>query len=219
MMFTSGLLGGVGHCVGMCGPIVSAYSVMIGTNRGVAPHILFSLGRISTYSMMGGASGFFAGSFLLVSESMYDIQNTVKTITAVLIICMGTSIIVLPHVINVIEKKISLLPVITRFFSFFKGASLTTGAFYPVGILCGFMPCGLVYTGLITAARVSMGSENHLIKSILAGIGLMFVFGVGTSVALVLFGKISAFITKKAKLLMYNVSAFVMIIMGIIILT
>lgn len=50
-----GLLGSLGHCVGMCGPV----SVLIGRGRALSRGqlALAHLGRLSTYALLGAAAG------------------------------------------------------------------------------------------------------------------------------------------------------------------
>jgi hypothetical protein len=73
MIFLSGLLGSFGHCIGMCGPLVATYSVRT-TLRGLGPQVFYNLGRITTYSVLGGAMGL-TGSFAGVVRSIERFQN------------------------------------------------------------------------------------------------------------------------------------------------
>ena len=59
-------LGSFGHCIGMCGGIVLAYSTIkiepksSKVSKSVA-HLLYSSGRVFTYSTLGAVFGFLGG--------------------------------------------------------------------------------------------------------------------------------------------------------------
>src|SRR5512145_1171501 len=88
LLFASGLAGGVGHCVGMCGPLVAAFSINRAEGGRLRPQILYHLGRLTTYSVLGGIAGF-AGSFLDVAAAVAPYQRAVLTATGVLIALAG----------------------------------------------------------------------------------------------------------------------------------
>jgi hypothetical protein len=94
---------------------------------------------------------------------------------------------------------------------------LPSGAFYPMGLATGLIPCGLVYTALITAARAAMEAPNPLMGG-LKGMLMMFLFGLGTLPALVMFAKIVNVISIKMRSRLYKLAAVVMIAMGIVFL-
>ena len=67
-MLLAGLAGGFGHCISMCGPLVAALSV--GEPRqGFLHHLLYNLGRVTTYSILGAIVGL-SGSFLVLTASI-----------------------------------------------------------------------------------------------------------------------------------------------------
>src|SRR5512139_2056079 len=88
LLFASGLLGGIGHCAGMCGPLVAAFSFNRAECGGIRPHLLYHLGRVTTYSMAGGVAGF-TGSFLDVAAVIAPYQRAVLTATGILIALAG----------------------------------------------------------------------------------------------------------------------------------
>jgi sulfite exporter TauE/SafE len=83
----SGLLGGFGHCIGMCGPVVIAYTSNL-RERKYIPHFLYNLGRITTYSIIGGIMGL-TGSFVGVTQFIEGFQNIVMVFIGALMVIMG----------------------------------------------------------------------------------------------------------------------------------
>jgi uncharacterized protein len=72
------------------------------------------------------------------------------------------------------------------------------GAYYPMGIVLGFLPCGLTYTALLAAARADMEAP-HPFAGMLQGALMMMLFGTGTSPALILVGKVVNTISGKTR--------------------
>ena len=69
VLLTTGLLTGLSHCVGMCGPLVGAFAVRRRAERRElsTPLVLFQLGRLTTYLLLGailGTTGYFLASFI-----------------------------------------------------------------------------------------------------------------------------------------------------------
>ena len=79
----------------------------------------------------------------------------------------------------------------------------------------GFLPCGLVYTALIAAARHGMEADNH-IAGMMSGAVLMLVFGLGTVPPLLILGKVIHIVGIRMRARLYMVSAVIMMVMGVI---
>ncbi len=218
LMFTSGILGGFGHCVGMCGPVVATYS--LGLGRGIAPHLLYNLGRILTYGILGGIVGM-TGSFVGVVGPIERFQKIALGIVGIAMVIMALSIggwMPLVRSRGRSEEAGGRNAPISRFISGvvkFISGTRTVGSYFPMGLILGFIPCGLLYTALIAAAGEGVGARNH-VEGFLRGMALLLLFGVGTSPALLLLGRI---VSMKAALIrgrLYKASAAVMIVMGIL---
>ena len=212
-MLTSGLLGGFGHCLGMCGPVVSSCSMAI-KNKKLIPHILYHLGRISTYAFLGGIVGM-TGSFLGVAGHLYGIQKYIMMFAGISIILMGIGLAGWIPIMKYIENQGTLLAGILNKFREITSGNLKNASFYSSGVLLGFIPCGLVYTALLSTASAGMESGSHFI-GLLNGILLMSLFGIGTMPAMLLLGKIVSTINIKMRATLYRLSAIVMIMIGII---
>ena len=180
-MLGSGLLGGFGHCMGMCGPLVATYSLAL-EYRSIAPHLLYNLGRITTYAILGGLIGL-SGSFAGVVRSIERFQSITLAFTGTVMIIMALSVggwmPVLKSGGQQAERKEntgSAIRFLSRAVTLIAGTR-STGAYFPIGLVLGFLPCGLLYTALIGAAAAGMEAKDH-IEGLLRGMLLLFLFGV-----------------------------------------
>ena len=171
--FTAGLFGSI-HCAGMCGGIASALGMSVkvetDTDSRIFPALFFQLGRISSYCVAGYIAGSL-GDVLTQSEVIKDIAAYLRIFSALFIVSIGLYIAGVFPYLTVIEKmgvpvwkKISplskhLLPV-----KYLHQA-------YGLGILWGWLPCGLTYSILLWSVAAGTGMEGAL---------LMLVFGIGT---------------------------------------
>jgi sulfite exporter TauE/SafE len=165
--FLIGLAGGV-HCVAMCGGIVAALNL-----RGPRPlgHQLASnLGRIASYVAAGALAGG-AGGVALLYEGLLPVRvvllvaaNAIVILLGLYLAGVGTSVLALERAGRVVWRVLSRAAGRLT-------AGETAGRAVAVGILWGWIPCGLVYTALATAL-VSGGA--------LPGAAVMAAFGLGT---------------------------------------
>lgn len=163
--FVVGLLGSF-HCVGMCGPIVLALPGRNKeTSRLLVTRLLYNLGRTFTYMILGAIVGLLGKSLALTFSQQW------------LSIGMGVLILLLLFVPKKISHKINVLKPIQKittalkkqFAYFFQQKSYLS--FFIIGVLNGFLPCGLVYIALMGA--IAMGEWT-------TAIFYMGLFGLGT---------------------------------------
>lgn len=190
--FIIGLLGGT-HCIGMCGGITSALSMAIPTGKGYQKRLLFTLlsynvGRISSYSFAGLVIGSF--SWLLADQSIYLFLG-LRTLAAILLILMGIYIAGWGNGLRLIEKAggklwAKIQPISKRVLPVksLKHAVL-------LGIIWGWLPCGLVYSTLVWSSM----ADNPLNSA-----ALMMAFGLGTLPAILTTGLLA----EKASSLLKN---------------
>ncbi len=178
-VFMVGLLGSV-HCVGMCGGIVSAFSALPAASRpfpvalvvqrpadGAARALAYNTGRIASYMVAGamaGVSGMQAGGYwlanlMLVALGLY-LMNAWNGLTRLEVLGRG----LWRHAQPLIK---SLMP----YDSQLKMLAL--------GGLWGWLPCGMVYSVLLTAM---------LTGSAAGGAAVMLAFGLGTLPVLLAMG-------------------------------
>ncbi len=211
LLFASGLAGGVGHCIGMCGPVVAAFSFNRARGGVIRPQLLYHLGRLTTYSMIGGVAGF-TGSFLDVAAVVAPYQRWVLTGTGALIALAGLALggwlpraaAARPDRPGLLGKACGLL-----------AGDGTAGAHFPLGLVLGFLPCGLVYAALLAAAREGMeaGSRGG---GFLRGFLVMALFGAGTVPALLVVAKASGALSARARARLGRLSAALVAVAGAI---
>ena len=186
LLFGSGLLGGAGHCVGMCGPLVGGFALCLPDSRATVPHLLYNLGRVTTYAAAGGVVGL-SGSFVRFAGAFAPFQQYLLFATGVLIALMGLSVGGwLPGGARTLEAG-TLPGAVSRVLRRAAEAG-GTGAAFPLGLATGLLPCGLVYTALLSAARAGMEGTSP-VEGFFRGFLAMAAFGAGTVPALFLFGK------------------------------
>lgn len=180
-VFLIGLLGGT-HCVGMCGGIVSALSVQVVRQPGKAQdwslHLAYNLGRITSYSVAGAALGAL-GSLGLLLNNVLPVQMFLYVAANLMLVALGLYLTGLTGTLAFTERMGQALWMrIQPYTARYLPARSARQAF-PLGLLWGFLPCGMVYSVLSTAL---------LTGSALRGAALMLAFGLGTLPNLMLAG-------------------------------
>lgn len=163
--FTIGLLGSL-HCIGMCGPIALALPYQGQSRWQAAVNVLlYNLGRIGTYSLLGLFIGILGRGLFLAGFQTY--------------ISIGIGVLLLAVAlfsIN-IEARLLRLPFLTKLNDWVKrrlASQLSrhgSSSLFLIGMLNGLLPCGLVYMAI--AGAVAAGS-------VAGGLVYMALFGAGT---------------------------------------
>jgi uncharacterized protein len=174
-IITIAILGSFGHCVGMCGGIVIAYSstkVQGNWNKSkqTLSHILYSFGRVITYTILGAIFGFLGSvtTFNSTANGLFLI------FTGLIMLLVGLSLLGKLKFLTLIEHSVSKQVWYQKSFKRLI-ASNSLSSFYWLGMLNGLLPCGFVYFFAITAA--SSGSALY-------GALVMLIFGLSTIPAL-----------------------------------
>ncbi|NTV09965.1 MAG: sulfite exporter TauE/SafE family protein, partial [Zoogloea sp.] len=150
-VFLIGLLGGT-HCVGMCGGIVGALMANLpGQARTMWPlHLAYNLGRVSGYAIAGAAMGAIGSAGMLLNDVL-PVQLTLYVIANLMLVALGLYLTGFTRALALVERQGHKLwsriqPLTRRFLP-----ARTVAQAYPLGLLWGFLPCGLVYSVLATA--------------------------------------------------------------------
>jgi uncharacterized protein len=209
---TTGFIVGFGHCIGMCGPVVISFSLNLKTKKVMTPNLLYHVGRISTYAILGGVMGA-TGAFTRITAGIGGLQKGVMIFAGLVIVVMGLGMsgwVPLGRIFGNYYRSEGLM---VRSFRKLSGTR-STAAFLPLGLILGLLPCGPVYTALISAARLGMEIQNTF-KASLAGMGLMTVFGVGTIPSLLMVARLAGMDWLKSREMIYKLGSVLMIGVGI----
>lgn len=208
----TGLTIGFGHCIGMCGPLVIAFSVSRKVKAFYVPHLLYHCGRTVTYMVMGAVMGA-TGSFTIVAANIAALQKGAMFITGAVIVAMGLAMGGWIPQTKIFAFNSSPAGTFGRLF---KRMTQTRSVlmYLPMGLILGLLPCGPVYTALLGVARAGMESTDMLNGSI-TGASLMLAFGAGTIPALFLVAKLADMGWLKYREKIYKAGAILMIGVGL----
>lgn len=203
--FVEPLVGGFltsAHCIGMCGGFAAAIGATeLPFRVSFARQIIYSIGRIFTYSFLGACGGT-VGLYLSQFQSpLVSTQKVFSLMAGVFMIVIGLSVLGVLRFQWLGKGGSGLFaPLFARFMS----ARGWTG-FFLAGLATGFLPCGLVYSFL--AKAVSTGD-------MVAGTLTMTAFGIGTVPAMVAIGCGSSLLGHAARRRIYQIAACFVILLG-----
>ncbi len=208
LAFVTALLGS-GHCLGMCGPLVAALSLSSPELRaprvGVAFHLLYSAGRIVTYTAIGGLVGWF-GSALAYTQNLVVVTAVALILSDLFIIVVGLATAGALSRLNVMGLNFpaptALITALVTRLAVLPPALRAL----PVGLLMGFLPCGFLYAMFIAAAQSA---------DALTGAVTMLAFGLGSVPALLLFGSTAGWLSGKARGRMLQAAGVVVVLIGL----
>lgn len=193
VIFVFGLISSL-HCVQMCGPLVIAWSLPLGSQRGRAQmmaHLSYHSGRIITYTLLGGAAGL-AGQTLRSIGDLAGVENVVSVTSGGLMLVAG--LLMLDLVPKRFQYRLDPLRSASQRLQWIWSplgrliGSTETGSKFLLGLMLGFLPCGLIYTGLLKA--MSTGE-------VLSGALTMASFGAGTVTSLLGLGVFSSALSRR----------------------
>jgi sulfite exporter TauE/SafE len=165
-----GLVGGP-HCVAMCGAACAGIGQAAGVRKNSAL-LLFQLGRVAGYSILGGlAAASLQGLGWLTVQSAA--LRPVWSLFHVAALVLGLMLLVQARQPVWLESTARRVWTHARSFA----ASWGGGAPLVLGVLWALLPCGLLYSALLVAALAGDAAGGALV---------MALFAVGTSVTMVL---------------------------------
>lgn len=178
-LFTIALLGGFGHCIGMCGGIVIAYSGAkiddtTGKFRQIPAHLAYGFGRVSTYALIGTLFGALGSALAFTNTA----RGVLLMLAGLGMVAAGFSLAGKFSFLQKLEHSLSH----TRWYrtwitELIHGKSM--GSFFALGMANGLLPCGFVYFFAISAAATAHPIWGALV---------MVTFGVATIPPLLLLG-------------------------------
>jgi len=187
IILSTAFLGSVGHCIGMCGGIVVAYSSTKIDQKDswfkqTIAHLSYNFGRVTTYAMLGALFGLLGKAIAFTPTT----KGILFLLTGVLMILAGLSLLGNLKFLNSAEWSVSKNAWYQNAFRKLI-SSKSLPSFYLLGMLNGIIPCGLVYSFAIIAASTA---------SPLWGAVVMATFGLATIPALFFLGSITKFLQK-----------------------
>ena len=188
--FATGLLGST-HCLGMCAGMSGLFAAgaTVATLKTQFPLALaYNSGRVLSYAFLGAVVALLGGGAVTLAPGL---AGAIRITSGVLIILIGLQVAFQWRLLSLVEKvgaslwnqiaphAKALLPV--------NNISKAAG----LGLLWGWLPCGLVYSALLLAATTAQAAGGALV---------MLAFGLGTMPAMILSGlsasKLSAFMSR-----------------------
>ena len=207
--FIIGLLGGV-HCVGMCGGIMNALCFALpeqqqSKSRTSVILVLYNLGRVFSYSLAGAMIG---GLGMLLQGPVGVLGPGLRIFAGLMMIAMGLylagwwrGLVHLESLGNHVLWR-HVQPVTNKLMPVTKSWQALL-----LGILWGWLPCGLVYSTLTLAGAIGHWQQSALI---------MASFGLGTVPVMLLTGAFaSQFKTWIQKTSIRSIAALLVIAFGI----
>ena len=169
-VFFVGLLGGV-HCLGMCGSIVGMLTAQLPKHGARWPfHLAYNSGRLASYMAAGALAGTIGQAGLLWRD-VVPVQHLLFGLSSLMLIALGLYLAGIWGMVRRIEQLGGML---------WQYVQPLTRGLLPVttviralllGILWGWLPCGLVYSVLVTALASGDAQTGALV---------MLAFGLGT---------------------------------------
>ena len=183
------------HCVAMCGGINISQSISGRCRQTICPSILYNVGRVVSYTIIGGALGGI-GSVIAVTMK---VRAVIGIIAGVVMLVMGLNMLGCFREL----KKIGIhLPagIMKKLYG-----SKSHSSFY-IGLVNGFMPCGPLQSMQILA--IASGS---MLKGALS----MFFFSIGTVPLMLFLGIFAGTMKQKFRETMVYVGAIVILFFGL----
>lgn len=179
-LFMAGLAGSAVHCVGMCGPFVLgqvAGDAQVGRDRrygewrrlGGALLVPYHLGRTTTYTALGAMAG--GATALFASRADFGRLSSLLLVAAAMMLAAQAVGLIVGRTAPWSGALSRLAAPLSR--------SQGPAARYGLGLLLGFLPCGLLYGALAAAAGTGSAIE---------GAAAMSAFSLGTAPSLVAVG-------------------------------
>jgi len=184
------------HCVGMCGGIMLSQSIStVEKNKfeALKPAISYNLGRVISYTILGGIVGALGSVFSL----SISFKAMLQVLAGLFMIIMGLNM----SGYSLFRKFNVKLP--WSFCSLKKSGKTP----FIVGILNGFMPCGPLQTMQLYALGTG---------SAISGATSMFIFALGTVPLMLGFGAISGLLSKDHTKQLVKFGGILIVVLGLI---
>jgi len=200
-------LAGSGHCIGMCGGLIAAFSLTPhGRQGGVSFQLLYHLGRLTTYTLIGVAVGWL-GSAIAYTDSFREVSRMVLIGSDLFIIVIGLGTLGAFASLNIMRLDFPGPTTLFVTVSHKLRALPPSLSALPLGLMMGLLPCGFLYAVAITAAQTASTETAAL---------MMLGFGIGTVPALFLFGSATGWLGTRYRSWLLRVAGLLVTVMGVV---
>lgn len=195
-----------GHCIGMCGGMAAACSLGAGTKRPfwsrerLTPPLFYTLGRLGTYILLGGLTGWL-GSLTLLQLRPSPLYGLPHLLAGGVMVWMGVQTMGLLPPAPASKEGSGLL---TRLVRIASGDSRSHRAL-GLGVLTGLLPCSLHWA--FQAKAFATGSTP-------GGMAILLAFGIGTLPAMWGFALLSSWLDSRARRLILRLAGLIIVLMG-----
>ncbi|MGN0521677.1 MAG: sulfite exporter TauE/SafE family protein [Eubacterium sp.] len=194
VLFAIGLLTSV-HCIAMCGGINLTQSVAGKEEKPIKKSILYNLGRLTGYTVVGGILGLIGEAAAITLR----VRGIIGIIAGAFMVLTGINMLgnfgFIKRLTPKIPKGIAV-----------KAAKFSSHGSFAIGLVNAFMPCGPLQSMQLYA--VACGG-------FLSGAFSMFFFCLGTIPLMFVFGAAAGALKKKWKTVMIKASAVLVLFLGI----
>jgi len=178
LLFLTGITVSLGHCLGMCGPLQTAFALRAKTRGNLFAALLrYHIARIAGYVLLGASLGLL-GTVTRAGSFATSVQATISLVAGAIMLVVALS---LTGVVSWPDRFIPRWPYVW----FARSSGSRTGDVF-LGFANGFLPCGAV-----SAIALSAFAAAH------PGVGalLLLVYGAGTLPVLLASGLAASYIT------------------------
>mgnify|MGYP003451756974 FL=1 len=204
MLYTAFIFGLISslHCIGMCGPIAMMLPVDRNNPTKKASQIItYHFGRLTAYGSIGLVFGLL-GKGLFVAGIQQQLSIFIG-VCMILVILIPEKIFAKYNFSKPVYKVISNIK--QRLGSQFKNKSYKS--LFTIGLLNGFLPCGMVYVALFGAMAM---------QSATLGVLYMVLFGLGTVPMMSFVVYIQSFLTLNFRNKIQRIIPYVGVFIGVL---
>lgn len=175
---------GSAHCLAMCSGIAGTLATASGPGGGTSLILLHNAGRIISYSIAGAALAWTSRSAGL-ALGVANWADWLRLIAAIMLFVLGLQLITNWHLLRWIERGGGAIWRLISPLARRLAPADRPGKALGLGLLWGWLPCGLVYSVLPIAASAGNPASGALV---------MAAFGLGTAPVMVASGKFAGII-------------------------
>ena len=203
ILLTTGLLAGFSHCVGMCGPLASAFVLhQRQQRRDVTSALLtFQMGRLTAYTLLGLLAGGL-GALVRLQVIMRGWQSNMSILIGLVMVAAGLHLVgwlPLGHwaPTRLLNRVNALIRRTLR--------HTHPAANFALGMSNALLPCAPIYTMLLLAA-----TTGHPLRGGLT----MFIFGLGTLPAMIGVVLFAARVSLQLRGYLFRAAAMLIVLVG-----